>query len=236
MNRIKNAVRIFKNVTAKGRARRKLLRSGTTLKVVENYAKLHRALVGNTGALMLVQFEDGAECQVEFDTEYAAATWISTQCELTPHFVKASGVSRYQVVVLDESIHWVDSIRQKAGGTIYASYLYDSNSHVYCCELTPSYELLHLFSNPLEDDEEGTVADSIRDACAGSPQDGYFHCRAINQLPPERFVHDFGYVLLDEADDIGTSRAKLEEELRDWCNGNCGGLEHPRSVSYPLAA
>lgn len=236
MNRIMNPVQIFKDVHNKGRVRRKLVRSGSTLKVLENYAKLHRALVGNVGALMLIQFENDAECQVEFDTEYAAARWISEHCEQSSQFVKASCVSRYQVVVFDESDYWAESVREKAGGTIYASYLFDSNAHVYCCELTPSYELLHLFSNPLEDDEDGSVAEIIRDACAGSPQDGYYHCSVVDQLPVERFVHDFGYVLCDETEEIGTSRVKLEEEFRDWCNGNCGGLEHPRHVSYPLAA
>lgn len=236
MNSAKKPVQIFKDVVTKGRARTKLIRSGGTLKVVENYAKMNRALVGHRGALMLVQFEDGAECQVTFDTESAAAAWISAQCRMSKQFVKADGVSRYQVVVFDESRYWHESMLKKAGGTIYASYLFDSNTHVYCCELTPSYELLHLFSNPLEDDEDCSVLDAIRDACAGSPQDGYYHCSDIDRLPAERFVHDFGYALYEEAEEIGTSRRKLEEELREWCNGNCGGLEHPRPVRQPEAA
>lgn len=236
MNSSENSVQIFKDVAKKGRVRRKLMRAGRTLKVVENYAKEHRALVGQHGARLIVEFEDGAECQWSFDTEAATTAWITAQCAMSGNFVKASGVARYQVVVFDESDFWADSMRQRAGGRIFASYLYDSNSHVYCAELTPSYEVMHLFSNPLEDDDEGSVADAIRDACAGSSQDGYYHCNVIDSLPAERFVHDFGYVLYDDSEDIGTSRLHLEEEYREWCNGNCGGLEQPLQVTYPKAA
>jgi hypothetical protein len=59
--------------------------------------------------------------------------------KILPHF---------KIVVLDETEYWREEIVAKAG-KIYGAYLFDANRHVNCCELTPSYELYPLYSNPL---------------------------------------------------------------------------------------
>lgn len=236
MSSVACSIQIKKGRVVRGRFVEQVLRSGRTLRVLENYAKEHRALVGQHGALLLVKFADGAVCQTMLASEADAAAWIEKQCVAGGQFVKAAGVAHFKVVVFDETRYWTEDAVSKAGGKIYATYLYDSNCHTYCCELTPSYYLIHLFSTPLEDDEDGSAAEMIRAAQAGDDQNGYYHCRSIDSLPAELFVHDFGLDLVDDNEELGESRDELEAQYREWCQGNCGGLEFPKPAPAKQAA
>jgi hypothetical protein len=143
-------------------------------------------------------------------------------------------VANFKVVVLDETSNWSDKMVKKAGGKIFASYLYDSAQAVNLCELTPSYNLCHLFSTPLVDDEQHSVQDLIGEEdshCANN--DKYIHCCSIDALPPERFVYDFGFELVEDKENIGDSRYSLEEDHREYCQANCGGLQFPLSKIEP---
>lgn len=135
------------------------------------------------------------------------------------------GMANFKVVVFDETKYWAPELVGKAGGKIYASYLFDSGSITYCCEITPSYHLRHLFSTPLQDDENGEVAAEIREAEVGNDNDRYVHCHVIDAHLDKTLVHDFGLDLVGGETDL--TREDLLEEYMEWCRGNGGGLEFP---------
>jgi hypothetical protein len=67
-------------------------------------------------------------------------------------------------------------------------YLYDANSHAYCCELTPSYWLIHLYNSvllteeglALDDDARGEIYDEYEYDTGGD--DCYMHVATIDRL------------------------------------------------------
>jgi hypothetical protein len=196
------------------------------------YARKSRALLGQHGYTLLVQFDDDAVCETKFADSTVLSDWIKNRVRFgRGKFYQASGVASFKVVVLDESRHWAPEIVKKAGGRIFATYLFDSSIGTHLCELTPSYYLIHLFSTPLQDTEDGAVENEIRDAEALCDNNAYFHCHAIDSILPDILVKDFGFDLVDDDNDIGVSRADLEEGYTEWCLGNCGGLQFPPTKS-----
>lgn len=196
--------------------------------VIMRYAKNHRALIGQYGNKLIAQFGDRATCEYDFASEALLSDWLYKQVQHRKDYVfVASRVANYKVVVFDETEYWSPDMVEKAGGKIYATYLFDSASATYCCELTPSYYLIHLFSTPLQDTEDGTVEQEIREAESGCDNDAYYHCHSIDSQLAQCLVHDFGLVLADETSDIGVSLSDIEEGYREWCQGNCDGLQLP---------
>ena len=88
------------------------------------------------------------------------------------------------VIALDET-RYVDEcdrpfIRQARG-----VYLFDRNQHTYCCEMTPSYYLIHLYDEILLTEEGEALDDPDRlyetyECCNGD--DRYAHCRDIDAI------------------------------------------------------
>lgn len=148
--------------------------------------------------------------------------------------MRSQNMANFKVVVFDETEYWSPEIVEKAGGKIYASYLFDSSSVTHCCELTPSYYLHHLFSTPLHDTDDGDVGDEIRTAEAGCDNDGYYHCRGIDRNLDKTLVFDFG--LQQVGGETGQTREDLLNKYIEECHANCGGLQFPPATSFPKAA
>ena len=81
--------------------------------------------------------------------------------------------------------------------TIRGVYLYDHNQHTFCCELTPSYHLIHLYNSvnlteeglELPDDERGELYDEYEYNCPGD--DIYVHCRTLDRLAEKGSDNDY---------------------------------------------
>lgn len=81
--------------------------------------------------------------------------------------------------------------------SIRGVYLFNRNEETYCCELTPSYFLIHLYDEVIF---EGEVSEELRDEisqkyehCGGD--DIYVHCRTIDSLMPGHrpgWIHHYG--------------------------------------------
>lgn len=80
---------------------------------------------------------------------------------------------------LDETIYWREDIQQKAG-KIFSVYIYDDGSVTHCCELTPSYELNFVHSQPSNADDE--TYDNILYGDADSEPVTYMHCSTVDRL------------------------------------------------------
>jgi hypothetical protein len=129
---------------------------------------------------------------------------------------------QFNVVVLDETHHWSDEIRQYAG-KMYGAYMYDVNRQVHVAELTPSYELYFLCNTPLNQVSD-EMQEAIFEAGSGSGTDVmYVHCKDIDRLPD---THKYYGQPVDLGDD--TYEEALEAAL-DHRRGNVV-LDVPRGA------
>jgi hypothetical protein len=119
----------------------------------------------------------------------------------------------FRYIAIDETRHWMDeNLIKKCGGKIFGIYVFDANSRTYCCELTPSYELNFLRSEPLtlpEDDEERErVCEMVSDADRDTEPVAYYHCRTIDVESCKKC----GFEPEEEAEyPLGS------DEFREWC-------------------
>ena len=105
--------------------------------------------------------------------------------------------------------------------TIRSVYLYDHNQHTFCCELTPSYRLIHLYNSvnltekglELPDDERGELYDQYE---SESGDDIYMHCRTVDRLSEKGGNNDyFVYGETGESYDDTDYDDQIEEILQD---------------------
>jgi hypothetical protein len=94
-------------------------------------------------------------------------------------------------VRIDETDNWDPAYLAKHHiRRVFGVYQYDPKSSVYCCELTPSYELELLGSQAeyepdfLDWDGLEQVEEELRQADAGEePYFRYVHCREVDAMP-----------------------------------------------------
>ena len=94
---------------------------------------------------------------------------------------------RFNLLRLDETQYWADSIAHKAK-QIFGLYVFDQNrKEVHCCEFTPSYECLFVGSAIGNTDLDETDAErldaEIREGDLGTEPVKYIHCQEIDALP-----------------------------------------------------
>jgi hypothetical protein len=89
---------------------------------------------------------------------------------------------------------------------IRSVFLFNRNEITYCCELTPSYWLIHLYDEviltpdadeSLSEDEKSAIYEAYEYAGSGSDWDRYVHCHEIDAMirkrPRKRFtIHHVG--------------------------------------------
>lgn len=94
----------------------------------------------------------------------------------------------WTAIQIDETRHWSAEFLKKYGVTqIYGVYLYDANSRIYCCEMTPSYELSFIESvagHGIDDEEVWEkFTDDVREADMDADEVIYMHCHDIDGMP-----------------------------------------------------
>ena len=129
--------------------------------------------------------------------------------EIKPDFqaVKLNVTRFYRIEKEDTS--YIDAI--------WDVFMYDKNTHTYCCEMTPSYFLIHLYTTVVFKDElckeSDAVSESIRDRidqryCFEPTDDCYMHVSDIDELP-----------LRDKTN--YAEPFEDEEDAREYMCGNC---------------
>jgi hypothetical protein len=127
------------------------------------------------------------------------------------------------VIALDETeFYSLKPAHRPHVKAIRGVYLFDRNTHTHCCELTPSYYLIHVYDEviPADDtpDELRELLDSEYAYCGG--EDKYVHTHAIDRILSEArpfTVHHYG--------DPGVSFDDVERDeqmdaLREHFQGN----------------
>jgi hypothetical protein len=135
----------------------------------------------------------------------------------------------FRVLIRDETSYWLDeALVQRCGGKIMGVYYFDANRAVYCCEMTPSYEMEFMESIPLVQSQDDRESDKVQmELMTGDAQsDGvrYIHCHEINLDQCQRFwkltVKEWRR-FLDEADGDGEKAYNLAREaIRESLQGN----------------
>ncbi len=92
-------------------------------------------------------------------------------------------------------------------------FIYDRNERTYCCEITPSYYLIYLYTTIefADPDISEDVRDSIQQAycCYESTDDCYMHCSNVERIKGQVQYDSSGKYEQDE------------ETVREYWQGNC---------------
>lgn len=139
----------------------------------------------------------------------------------------------WTIVAIDETHYWSEDIIAKAG-KLYGVYLYDANRPVYCCELTPSYELHLIETVWTHNTQDERLQMDVLEGDAQNGQVCYYHCRDINHKDAKwkesLTRHDEEY---EEIDDTGKVWDGLLEDMLEYLRGN----QHvPAGVKFEEAA
>lgn len=84
------------------------------------------------------------------------------------------------VVVLDETYGLDDAIKEKVGA-LYTCYVFDQDTGVHCCEVTPSFALEpfgFVTAKEIDDDLDSV----LRSEMHANDSPVYMHCSAIDSL------------------------------------------------------
>lgn len=92
-----------------------------------------------------------------------------------------------RIIALDEtSNYYLEPEEQRLIRAIKGVYLYDANRHTYCCELTPSYDLIFLYNSVNLTDEGLALDDGAREGLSDKFENGgddcYMHVHTVDQL------------------------------------------------------
>ncbi len=133
-------------------------------------------------------------------------------------------------VCLDETGHYnIDPADAPYIAAIHGVYVFDRNQQTHCCELTPSYYLIHLYDSVLF---TGDVSDEKREEldekyCYCESDDIYVHCHEIDLMIARNKrgeVSHYGDVAGHDREDDGTpeeNREKEMEAIREDLCANC---------------
>lgn len=117
------------------------------------------------------------------------------------------------------------------GGIMYDVYIFDSNIHVYACELAPSYEMRYIgptwSGNPAhaDDSEEQRedFFDLVNDNCNETSEVLYIHSRGFDLESCEKIdIDDKRWKSLIEDSDGDEEQAwkTAYSEVSEYCQGN----------------
>ena len=95
---------------------------------------------------------------------------------------------------------------------IIGVYILDRSERTYCCEVTPSYLLHHVYDVVTTYEE---TPDEVRERlweeyALNGGDDIYVHCSVINALPPERIYYVWGDGANDDNDAMESAREHIQ--------------------------
>jgi hypothetical protein len=141
-----------------------------------------------------------------------------------------------RVIALNRTHNYViDEKHQPYIARIEEVYLYDKSQHTHCCEFTPSYYLIHLYTRviftPAGDQLSDHDQDQIFQEYEHEDTDNlYVHCHEIDALEEKARPNDFTYYAhgdpeFGEAEDDFESEEAYHdaviEALREHFQANC---------------
>jgi len=96
---------------------------------------------------------------------------------------------RFKAVKINETQHWNEKFRKDYGiKALFGVYVFDSESHTHCCELTPSYEMHFVHTQPdwhgeLTEEQREDMYEQITegDNYANEPVT-YMHCSSVDRF------------------------------------------------------
>lgn len=160
-------------------------------------------------------------CETELQPEVNEAEEAEEQEPRTP-------IDAY-VVAFDETDHYqIDDEDRPYIERIVGVYLFDRNQRTHCCELTPSYWLIHLYDEvrltPLgmDCDDEYRLDEIYQKYEYNGGDDIYVHCHSVERIIAKAdakpfTVYHYGDTEVDEDDvDYDDQMEALREELS--CN------------------
>jgi len=119
-------------------------------------------------------------------------------------------------VRLDETRHWhwdiLNAILGKEG-KVYGVYIFDAMTHTYCCEMTPSYWLRHVYDFTSVFLPESMLDEFDRHSTVDS-NDHYFHTTDIEAID-DGDKYDLGIF-----GNLGDTPEEIEEQVREYVQGN----------------
>lgn len=127
-------------------------------------------------------------------------------------------------LLLETTQHWNDRVKEKHPGVRFFDVcIYDEESRTYCCEITPSRELVFVHTTWRCDDREVSEeeAEELHELCleADTQSDPAFYMwvSAVDQLetfPLEHWERD------PSEDDEDTNQWARLERCREWAQSN----------------
>ena len=128
--------------------------------------------------------------------------------------------TQWTVIAIDETRYWSEDIVAKAG-RLYGIYLYDANRHVYCCEITPSYELELIETVWTHNTQNERLQMDVLEGDAQNEKVCYYHCSGVNHWDDKwkqtLTNHDVEY---EEVDDTGKVWDQLRDDMMEYLRGN----------------
>ena len=86
----------------------------------------------------------------------------------------------FRLLAIEETRNWREDIAV-ACGKIFGVYLYNKNEHSYCCELTPSYTLIPLYSYA-ENEITDEIAEELMNGDSLCNDVTYVHVSIVDKL------------------------------------------------------
>jgi hypothetical protein len=141
-----------------------------------------------------------------------------------------------RVIALDRSQNYfIDERHKPFIARIEEVYLYDKNERTHCCEFTPSYYLIHLYTRviltPPGEQLNALEQDEIFQAYEHEETDNcYIHCHEIDALEAKTQPNDFTYYAHGDPkfagaeDDFESKEAYHDaviDALREHFQANC---------------
>jgi len=91
-------------------------------------------------------------------------------------------LKKFRVVDLDETCYWKEGLFKGEDTKVLSRYLYDPESHTYCCSLTPTYEM-HFMKSSLNREETDRESCILMDGDSQQEQVCYMEIYSIKCLP-----------------------------------------------------
>ena len=141
-----------------------------------------------------------------------------------------------RVIALNRTHHYlIDAKHQPSIARIEEVYLYDKNQHTHCCELTPSYYLIHLYTrvifSPKGDKLNEHEQDEIFQAYEHEvTEECYVHCHEIDAL--ETQAKPFTYHIHGDPE-FGDAADEFENE-EDFHDSVMDALREHFQGNYPI--
>lgn len=114
------------------------------------------------------------------------------------------------IIAIDETEYYnIAPEHRQHISQIRGVYLFDTNQVTHCCELTPSYYLIHLYNEVIftdgDDLDDGTRDEIEQNYAHEGSDDIYVHCHTVDGMieTAKRFTHHhYGHtgVSLDDSD------------------------------------